>query len=99
VDEFAADTDPLDSSDVARITAMIPPRQLVIAGPFVTDLTWTSKPSRKYDIEVATDLTMGFMGVVTNIVPSAGSSTAVQFNDPGALKKFYRIRARRPLTP
>ena len=98
-DEFAADTDPDDVNDRLQITLLIPPRQVPPGGPFATDLTWTSKPTRKYDIERVGDLTLGFGVAAANIVPSAGLFTAVQFADPNATAKFYRIRAKRPLTP
>ncbi len=98
-DEFAADTDPLDVNDRLRITLVVPPRQLIVAGPFVTDLAWTSKESRKYDIERIGNLTLPFTVAVAGIAPTPGTLTAVQFNDPNAGAKFYRVRAKRPLVP
>ena len=98
-DEYAADTDPLDRSDKLQITAIVPPRQLVAAGPFVTDLTWTSKPTRKYTIEISPDLIVAFTSALTNIAPGSGTTTLKSFNDVSALKRFYRVRAKLPLAP
>ena len=99
VDEYAADTNPLDSSDRLRITLLVPPRQLVVAGPFVTDLAWTSKPSRKYAIETNTTLLATWNVAASGIIPSAGPTTAVQFTDIQAGQRFYRVQGKLPLAP
>lgn len=99
VEEYAADTNPLNSSDRLRITLLVPPRQLVVAGPFVADLAWTSKPSRKYSIETNTSLLAMWDIAVSPIIPSAGATTTAQFTDIAATKRFYRVRGKLPLAP
>lgn len=97
--EYAADTDPFDPTDRLRITAFVPPRQLVIAGPFITDLTWTSKPTRWYDIRLNPDLLSGWTTPVFNILPAAGATTTWNLTDSAGIKRFYQIRAKLPLSP
>jgi uncharacterized membrane protein len=98
-DEYAADTNPFSVNERLQITAIVAPRQVILAGPIVSDLTWTSRPTRKYDLEISPDLLTAFGPAVTNIVPSSGATTFHQFNDPTAARKFYRIRAKLPLAP
>ena len=82
-----------------RITLLVPPRQLVVAGPFVADLAWTSKPSRKYAIETNTTLLATWNVAASGIIPSAGATTAVQFTDVQAGQRFYRVQGKLPLAP
>ena len=98
-DEYAADTNPFNTNDRLLITAIVAPRQIGGVGPFVTDVTWTSKVTRKYSIEVSPDLFTAFGPVVTSIPPSGAATTLKQFNDANATKKFYRIRGKLPLAP
>jgi len=98
-EEYAADTNPSDQADRLRVTALVPPRQLVMAGPFVTDVTWTSKATRKYSIEISPDLIAAFAPALTNLAPGSGATTLKQFTDIFALKRFYRVRAKLPLAP
>ena len=99
VNEYAADTHPLDPSDRLQITLLMPPRQLVANGPFLTDLGWTSKPSRKYAIETNPDLLSLWDAPLTGIIPSSGAATTLRFTDIQAGKRFYRVRAKLPLSP
>lgn len=96
-DEYATDTDPFDPTDRLQILTLVPPRQLVVSGPFMTDLIWTTKPTRKYTIETNADLLSLWNTPVSNIIPSAGSTTAASFPDGPALQQFYRVRAKLPL--
>ncbi len=99
VEEYAADTDPFNPADRLLITAFIAPRQIGGVGPVVSDLTWTSKQSRKYSIEISPDLIAAFAPALTNIPPDGGVTNFERFNDTPASKKFYRIRAKLPLAP
>ncbi len=97
--EYGADTNPFSPGEALRITALVAPRQLVIAGPFMTDLTWTSQPSRWYAIETNPDLTGAWTTQVNNLLPGAGAATALSFVDSAGTKRFYRVRAKLPLAP
>lgn len=97
--EYGADTNPFDGSEALRITAFVPPRQLVVGGPYVTDLTWTSQPSRRYTIELVSDLGGTWTPQVANLAPDAGATTFSSFVDSAGTKRFYRIRAKLPLAP
>lgn len=98
-DEYLADSNPLDPADAPRIITLIPPRQLVAAGPFVTDLAFTTRPSRRYALEVSADLTFPWTLHLDNLLPAAGTSTSLSFEDDPTGKRFYRIQAKRPLGP
>jgi len=98
-DEYAADTNPFSPLDRLQITTIVAPRQIGGVGPVVSDLTWTSKPSRKYSIEISPDLFAAFAPFVNNIVSDLGATTFERFNDPSTAKKFYRVRAKVPLAP
>lgn len=98
-DEYAADTNPFSGSDRLQITAFVAPRQVGGVGPVVSDLTWTSKPSRKYSIEISGDLIAPFAPAFSNITPDLGATTFERYTDAAAMKKFYRIRAKLPLAP
>ena len=98
-DEYAADTNPFSPLDRLQITAFVAPRQIGGVGPVVSDLTWTSKPSRKYSIEISPDLIVPFVPAFTNIAPDNAATTFERFSDSTTAKKFYRIRAKLPLVP
>jgi len=102
VEEYAADTNPFDSIDLLRITALVGPRNVVGTGPFATDVTWTSKATRWYEIETNADLLVAWQTAVDNLVPT-GPTTFKRFNDPFLAsipeKRFYRVRAKLPLAP
>ncbi|MGB8169020.1 MAG: hypothetical protein WCF18_16105 [Chthoniobacteraceae bacterium] len=98
-DEYATDTNPFDPNDRLRITHLVPPRQLVVNGPFMTDLAWTSKPTRKYSIEINPSLVSSWSGLFSSLIPDSGTTTTVRFADAQAGKRFYRVRAKLPLAP
>ena len=99
IEEYAGDTNPLDPTDHLTITAFVPPHQSLVGGFFVTNLTWTSKPTRKYTIETNPDLVSLWNAPITDIIPSAGATTTLTFMDFPAEKGFYRVRAKLPLAP
>jgi hypothetical protein len=101
-DEYAADTNPFDANDRLKITAFVGPRNVGGTGPFATDVTWTSKPTRWYEIETNPDLLSSWLTGADNLVPT-GITTFKRFNDPNLAsipdKRFYRVRAKLPLAP
>ncbi len=62
-------------------------------------MTWTSKASRKYSIEISPDLFTAFAPALINIGPDGGATTFERFNDAVEKTKFYKIRAKIPLAP
>ncbi len=97
VQEYLEGTNPLNPSDRLRIT-------LFNTNPGGTNslLTWTSNASRLYQIEVNPDLLPNHwtndpnLGVIT---PSVGGTTSRNVAAASASKRFYRVRAIRPLLP
>jgi hypothetical protein len=90
-EEYLADTNPFDVNDSLRITAF----NLV---PSMSNLTWTSKPSRKYRIESNPDLLSPWI-IRADDVPSAGTTTSAAFAEGAATQRFFKVSALRPLTP
>ena len=92
-DEALADTDPLDASDLLKITAFLP-------GAAEDALTWRCRTTRLYRIEAATNLMAGAWADAAGgpIGPPAGKF-ATQVVDPdGEPTRFYRVRAIVPLS-
>ena len=93
--EYLADSNPFDSTDLLRITMFDPHGN----GTLVS-LTWTSQLSRCYFIEYRNDLVAGtWLDSGLGAIPPDGLTTARGFAGPGATRRFYRIRAIRPLAP
>ena len=97
VAEYAADSDPLNATDTGlRITdfAVSPDTTLV-------SLAWTSRLSRRYHIESTADLTAGVWteSTLAEISPDSDATTTRDLSEPAATRRFYRIRAVRPLAP
>jgi hypothetical protein len=95
--EYLADTDPLNADENLRITAFDTPPD-----GREPKVTWTSKPTRRYYLEKALNLDLPVpvwedsgLGL---IVPD-GESTTRSFGDTSAPMRFYRVRAVRPLSP
>lgn len=103
VEEYAADTNPFNPLDRLQINALIGPRNVGGPRPFATGLTWTSKPSRWYEIETNLDLIHPWLTAADNLVPDLGATTFERFNDPFLAsipaKRFYRVHAKLPLAP
>ena len=96
--EFLADTKPFSAEDVLEITDFTPPRQIDGTDIFFTTLTWNSKPTRRYAIEVNPDLVSLWATFMKNI-PSPGDSITRTIKEDGADRRFYQIRALLPLEP
>ncbi|HXI84031.1 MAG TPA: hypothetical protein VNL17_08080 [Verrucomicrobiae bacterium] len=84
--EFAAGTDPTNSSSALRITS------IVANGPDIV-ISFTTCSNKTYDAQYNDDLTTSnWSGVATNI---PGTGAIVSTNDPGAASltnRFYRVR-------
>jgi hypothetical protein len=95
--EYLADTNPLNADENLRITAFDTP-----PNGREPKVTWTSKPTRRYYLEKSLNLGLPVpvwedsgLGL---IVPD-GASTTRSFSDTSASMRFYRVRAVRPLSP
>jgi hypothetical protein len=98
-DEYGADSNPLDPADAPRILTLIPPRQFEPGGPFVTDVTFTTRPTRRYALELSADLKLPWTLHLDSLLPAAGATTSLSFADTPTSNRFYRIRAKLPLAP
>ena len=94
--EYAADTDPLNAADGLRITDFA-----VSSNGTSISLTWTSRLTRLYFIESRGDLAAGSWNEATSevIAPDSDLTTTRTLDEPGGARRFYRIRAIRPLAP
>ncbi len=91
--EFATDTDPLDGNDRFRITNF----SQINNGGFVS-LEFTSKTTRFYQVHDSATLSGGsWQDVGLGTIPGEANFTSVNFNGPAATRKFYRVKAMRPL--
>jgi len=104
LEEYLEGTNPNSFGDRLRIIS------LAITGQTATDtstqLLWSSTLSRLYAIDTNLDLTnpLGWtdLGLDTgpnSVVPTAGPSTMRTVLTPNTPKRFFRIRAIRPLVP
>ncbi|HMP71960.1 MAG TPA: hypothetical protein PKE55_01730 [Kiritimatiellia bacterium] len=95
LDEFLADTDPLDGGSVLEITA------LSRSNP-TNHVTWTVQPTRFYRLEQATSATNQAVWTDTGLgilPPGAGPTLTGLVPDPTATTRFYRATAIVPLAP
>jgi hypothetical protein len=95
--EYQQGTSPTSPTDRLRIT-------LFSTNPGGTNslLTWTSTAARLYQIEVNPDLQPNHWTVDPTfaiVTPDAGTSTSRNVTASAAAKRFYRVRAIRPLLP
>lgn len=100
LEEYGAGTSPVDAGDKLRITIFAPTE---VDAPFLTELTWTSKPTRRYEIEASATLDHPWFAVAKDILPSGGVTTFLNFPDPEILvrpdRRFYRVVSKLPLAP
>ena len=95
--EYQAGTNPTDPNSRLRITAI----NGNTLGSTAT-LTWTSVPSRLYQVEERLDLNAGAwatnltLGVVS---PDPGSTTTRSLTESSVTKRFFRVQAIKPLSP
>jgi Bacterial TSP3 repeat len=91
--EYAADSDPLDSTDFLRVLSLNR-----IAGG--TELVWTSRPTRLYLVRDSLALELGWNPPVLGpITPDAGATTARTAPHAPSLKRFFQVQSRVPLQP
>jgi hypothetical protein len=65
-------------------------------------LTWSSHPTRLYQVEERLDLNTGSWSTNTTlgvVVPDAGTTTTRSVSDATASKRFFRVQAVMPLSP
>ena len=74
---------------------------MVNADTTLVTLTWTTRLSRRYIIESRTDLVTASWDESTSevIPPDSDITTTRDIAEETAPKRFYRIRAIRPLAP
>ena len=97
LDEYLQGSDPFNSSDRLRITVFA-----VSPDATSSSITWTSTAARVYHLEVNPDLNPAnwsiepALGIIT---PDPGSTTTRAVTAPVSARRFYRVRALRPLQP
>jgi hypothetical protein len=90
-DEYLADTDPLDATDQLVIT------DLELASNSQT-LRWTSKPTRKYNIEYTATLGTNWIEYSAATYPTDTTARQTMKGGPTQDARFYRIKAALPLS-
>ncbi len=95
LEEFLADTDPADSSNLLEINAL---NRAVTTNA----VTWTVEPTRTYRLEQAivvnNNATWSDSGLGT-LPPGGGPTLTGLVPDPAATTRFYRAKALVPLAP
>jgi hypothetical protein len=97
LEEFLADTNPVDPNSLLRITSTAKPTAL---SP--TTLSWSSSPTRQYRIYGATDLTVPIAWAEVGlglIPPAAGAATTRNLAPSSEPHRFFLIEAVKPLSP
>ncbi len=89
LDEYRADTDPLDPADNFRILDFT-------QGGTKTILTWVSRPTRLYRISRSTDLTT--WQTSDAFAPDGSSETTRQATHEAAPRQFFKVDAVLPLS-
>jgi hypothetical protein len=95
--EYLADTDPLDPNDNLRIIQFSPSKDRQ-----TSLITWTAKPTRLYSLESRVDLgkqtvwTESSLGLMTN---QSASLSLTLSNRLDSVQYYYRVQAYRPLAP
>ena len=95
--EYVADTDPFDATDYLRITALS-----VNSGGSTSTVTWTSRPTRLYQVQSRDDLTAGSWATNSPpglVSPDVGTTTTRGVPGAAATKRFHRVQAVKPLSP
>lgn len=96
LNEYLEGTNPLVTQDQLRITAFA-----TSSGGTSSPITWTTTTARVYTIETSPDMSpLSWVNDTTfsyPIAPDSGSSTTRTVIAATATKRFYRVRAERPL--
>jgi hypothetical protein len=98
-DESVADTSPTDPEDFLRIT-----RISSSAAVLGWDLTWTSQPTRWYQLQLRDDLDPGSLWLNSGLglIPASSGATTTRLvpdPDPAPPHRFFRVEAIQPLAP
>ena len=80
--EIIAGTDPFDVASSLRITELANGNQLVV---------WDSVPSRNYEVQATTNLSVP-MQAISPLIQASSASSFYFDNAPDTTNKFYRIR-------
>ena len=94
LEEYEANTDPLDTTDNLRIIA--------IQSDESTDLvTWTCNPSRVYTLETALTLDIGTLWAPasSSFIPESGPAVSEEVTGVTEMRRFYRVEVHPPLGP
>ena len=94
LDEYLADTDPLDADDYLRITDFE-------AQNSTNTITWPIKTTRLYRLQHATALSTGMSWTTTStpFIPSSGPDVTETVSGVTDAQRFYRVQAKPPLSP
>jgi hypothetical protein len=91
LEEFAADTDPLDGNDLLRIINFS-------RGGLSSDLLFTSRTTRLYQVKSSTTMSNGtWSDVGMGVFWGQPDTTLASFLNAADPALFYRVEARRPL--
>ena len=96
LEEYLADTNPLDPTDSLEIVGMT-----LSADHSQATVSWKSKPTRLYQIERRPDLSPNAAWVDVGLglqSPDANASVTTRTVSAGGSRNFYEIRAVRPLS-
>ncbi len=94
IQEFVADTDPLDSADLLRITGF------TLAPDFSScTLTWKSRATRRYRTKETPDLVSAWTPVLDAVVPDGGATTMRTLVLAVGTRGFFRVCASHSPTP
>jgi len=97
VNEHLADTNPMDPNDNLRITAIA-----ANSGGSTSTVTWTSHPTRLYQVQSRDSLTTGSWGTNSPpgvVSPDLGLTTTRDAPGAATNNRFYRVQAIQPLKP
>ena len=100
LDEYLEGTNPTVFGDRLRIISLSPN-----SGGTSTPITWTSTTGRLYIIETTTDLLVDMLNEdwsdssLGTITPDAGTQTTRTVTASSSTKRFFRVKAMRPLSP
>lgn len=95
--EYQAGTNPTDPTSRLRLTAIT----ANTLGSTAT-LTWTSVPSRLYQVQERLDLAASAWGTNLTlgvVVPDPGSTTTRGLTEGSVTKRFFRVQVIKPLSP
>ncbi|RYD23795.1 MAG: hypothetical protein EOP88_02810 [Verrucomicrobiaceae bacterium] len=93
--EFLAGTDPKDPTDFFRVISTTH-----ATGSTTTSLEFTTRTNRSYTIERSGDLSGTWADSGLGLfAPSTDATTSKSVSHPAAARQFFRVTARRPLSP